>query len=672
MTGNDLSDTTVKEKHASHPVSKKYIINKINYSNFQEIELTARFLQKQYNRDILVKVKPSPCINGRVHLTWQSGEAAETSFEQLKFIALHIPDNERSLYVKAEDFKLEENGFSVFLSDGGDFLAIRSHKRYSSNSCLALLLQNGILFKGFISEFSAKAFVLHLNAEFPYSFSYLNPSSTVTVTVQKGKQLLFSGECRIVRWEGNDQKRLYVVEPINTCIKRFKPKQFRSDRYRPGTAVFSSFHHPLTEKNTELTVFDLSGSGFSVRQKKGSELLFPGLVIPALHIILPGGMKLACSAQVISTRQIEDETKDTEIVHGCSILDMDADHLTKLLSFIHQENDSTSSINSSIDLNELWNFFFESGFIYPEKYSYFLKRKNDIKKTFEKLYIHNSGIGKYFINKKSGSIRGHMAMVRSYENSWLIHHHAAGIQGKGYAGVKVLNQVGSFTNSCHRVPSMHMHYLLCYFRPENKFPVKVFRGIAEKIDDPKSCSLDSFAYFHPQKRFGEVQLDNGWEIIETSHSDLLDFRAYYEQVSGGLLPDAFHLQPDTVEKSTLLEDYKQAGLKRDIKMYTLKLHSAVKALFLADFSNAGLNMSELMNCLKVFITDANTVSSQILEKAYMQILKLWDEEVPILLYPSSYMTEKQLSFDKTYVCSGFSIWKQVINILLTYTKFLRR
>lgn len=649
MTGNDISEATVKDKHASHPVPKKYLINKINYANFQDTVLTAQFLQKQFNRNIILKVKPSPYLNGRVYLSLLSDDAANVSFEQLRFLALYIPDNDRTLYVQAEDFKIEENGFSLLLSDNADFLAVRSHKRYSCSGCSALFLQNGVLFKGSIAEFSTQAFVLHLEAEFPYTFSWLNTDSTATVTVQKEKQLLFSGECRIVRWEGNDRSRRYIVEPINTDIKRFKPKQYRSDRYRPDSTVFASFNHPLTGNTIELALFDLSGSGFSVREKRGSESLFPGLVIPSLYITLPGGMKLTCSAQVISKREPEEENHDAEIIHGCSILDMETDHLTKLLSFVHQEDDSTSFINSSIELNELWNFFFESGFIYPEKYAFLLNRKDEIKKTFEKLYIDNPSIGKHFINKKNGTIQAHMGMVRSYENSWLIHHHAAGIQGNGYAGLKVLNQVGSFTNSCHRIPSMHMHYLMCYFRSENKFPVKVFQGIAEKIDDPKSCSLDSFAYFFPKYRLSEAQLDHGWEIVEASPSDLLDFIAYYGQISDGLLPEAFHIHPDFMGQRTLRDDYKKAELKRDIKLYSLKQRGLMKAVFVADFSNAGLNMSELMNCLKVFITDSVAVSPGILEKALIHMLKLWDEDVPVMLFPSSYMIEKQLPFEKTYV-----------------------
>jgi hypothetical protein len=190
---------------------------------------------------------------------------------------------------------------------------------------------------------------------------------------------------------------------------------------------------------------------------------------------------------------------------------------------------------------------------------------------------------------------------------------------------------------------------MCYFRPDNKFPVKVFQGIAEKIDEPKSCSLDSFAYFFPKYRIGEAQLDDGWEIVEASHSDLLDFIAYYGRISDGLLPEAFHIHPDFMGQQTLLDDYKKAELKREIKLYSLKQCGSVKALFIADFSNAGLNMSELMNCLKVFITDSVAVSPGILEKALIQMLKLWDEDLPVMLFPSSYMIEKQLPFEKTYM-----------------------
>jgi hypothetical protein len=76
-------------------------------------------------------------------------------------------------------------------------------------------------------------------------------------------------------------------------------------------------------------------------------------------------------------------------------------------------------------MDALWNFFFDTGFIYPEKYAFFQANKEAIKKTYERLYSQSPHVARHFICQEKGAILGHMAMVRFYENSWLIHHHAA-------------------------------------------------------------------------------------------------------------------------------------------------------------------------------------------------------------------------------------------------------
>ena len=129
-------------------------------------------------------------------------------------------------------------------------------------------------------------------------------------------------------------------------------------------------------------------------------------------------------------------------------------------------------------MDELWDFLFETGFIYPHKYAFIQKNKDEIKKTYEKLYPQNPHIARHFIYQEKGTIYGHMAMIRFCESAWMIHHHAARKSSAKKAGLIVLDQIGRMINDSHRLYSLHMNYMLCYYRPDNKFPSRVFGGAA--------------------------------------------------------------------------------------------------------------------------------------------------------------------------------------------------
>ena len=173
----------------------------------------------------------------------------------------------------------------------------------------------------------------------------------------------------------------------------------------------------------------------------------------------------------------------------------------QLLNFIHQEKDSHAFVCNPVDTSALWQFFFESGFIYPEKYKDIFAKRDQIRELYEKLYTRSPGIARHFIYQEGNHIQGHMSMLRSYENSWLLHHHAASTEHSQNAGLHVLNQVGSFGNNCHRIKSLHMHYLMCYYREENKFPGVFSVTLLEKLTTRATAPWINgpIFIFHPDK-----------------------------------------------------------------------------------------------------------------------------------------------------------------------------
>ena len=225
-------------------------------------------------------------------------------------------------------------------------------------------------------------------------------------------------------------------------------------------------------------------------------MLFAGLIIPELELHFSHGFSLKCQAQVVyRTCGCTNSEGDDVVLCGLTILNMEMNDQISLLSLLQQVENKDSYIDSAVDMDSLWNFFFDTGFIYPSKYAYFQANKEEIKKTYARLYNQNPCIARHFTYQKNGHILGHMAMVRFYDNAWMIHHHAASKSESMKAGMVVLKQISNYINELHHFSSAHLKYVYCYFRPENKFPNRIFGGFAQQLNDQQGSSTRHLCLF---------------------------------------------------------------------------------------------------------------------------------------------------------------------------------
>jgi hypothetical protein len=336
--------------------------------------------------------------------------------------------------------------------------------------------------------------------------------------------------------------------------------------------------------------------------------------------------------------------------YGVVFLDiLGSDHL-KLLSFLHQYENKNSYVCGELDMDSLWNFFFNSGFIYPEKFIYLKSNKEVIKKTYETIYSKSPNIARHFTLQNNGTITGHLAMIRFYEKAWLIHHHAARKSLSHKAGLIVLNQIGHYSNESHCLYSSHMDYLMCYFRPENKFPNRVFGGAARTIGDRKKCSIESFLYFHHKSKFNKKsEIPWNWSLARSNSKDMKELEEFYYFKSGGLLLNALNIQKDKRNSDCLSKEYKKIGLIRKSSIFSLKKNDNLVAIIMIDISNMGLNLSDLTSSAKVIIIDSETLPKDILNLALSLIaVKFQMKNFPVLIFPTEYAANQPIDFEKTY------------------------
>jgi hypothetical protein len=512
------------------------------------------------------------------------------------------------------------------------------------------LIQNSARFTGELLDFSASSLLVKLNLVPPQSFAWIDPDVPVHLILADDQDICFAAQCQILRTQWGIQSGTCILKPSCTQIRRFKPKRYRGQRMNIQPPPNLIFHHPLTGRLIEMTVKDLSGSGLGVETNRCQDSLVPGMVLRKTQLMFAGGVAFDCRLQVIHSESVEDESPET-VRSGFAILDIPPEQHTRLLSLIYQSNEPNAYINQTIETEALWRFFFDTGFIYPEKYIHIQQRKAQIQSTFEKLYTRHPSFARHFTYQLMGRVLGHMSMLRFYNRSWIIQHHAAKTAESHRAGLIVLEQIGRYINDAHRLYQSQMDYVLCIYRPENKFPSRVFGGAAIAISDPHACSRDTFAYLYLPRPTKSHQRPAGheWRLVPSDSEDLAELTAWYDNHSGGLMMKAFNLTNGDSDIRSLSEEYRAIGFQRERRLFTLRRKGRPVVVFVANRADFGLNMSDLTNCIQVFVVDPQRSSASVIYRALTKILAWYEDAgVPVMVYPYSAAEAIGLPAEKQY------------------------
>ncbi|MBC2716280.1 MAG: PilZ domain-containing protein [Desulfobacteraceae bacterium] len=642
-----------KKLQTDKTVKRKFLVNQLNNINFKDETVCINFQHIHEKQVISFYGSPQPCFGKRLVCLWKDLPNINKLITTYQFLNFVIKDARSIITVDAELRCINHRGACFTLPEKSSQTSARKAKRFPCNNLDVQLIQNSIIFSGKLVEFSS----ISLQVEIEYSpkkpFQWINLKDKVNLIVSNDQETLYSGECTILKASGTSKKRKAVFQPIHETIQRFNPRVYRSIRLAITPSPDIQFNHPFTNKLVNFKVIDLSGSGVSVEDEEKSSVLLPGMIIPAMTLNFANSFNFPCKAQVVYRKAFETDNSLRMIKCGIVFLDMKSEDHIRLLSLLHLTNNKNFYICNDIDMEKLWDFFFKSGFIYPKKYSFIHENKKKIKTTYEKLYTRESNIARHFIWQKKGEILGHMSMLRFYHNTWLIQHLAA-IMSKYQlkVGIEILNQIGAYAYDSHRLFSSHMDYLICYFRPENHFPNHFFGGVAKNIQDPKACSVDTFAYFHYRKSTRiNPELPENWNLDKSEFSDLEDLEYFYEHQSGGLMLDALDLIPDSemTDRHDLSSEYAKIKLKRERRLYSLKHDYTLKAVVMLNISDFAVNMSDLTNCINVFVIDPENLSPEIILSAVSTLSEKYKEKkFPVLLFPADYADTHSLKYEKSY------------------------
>lgn len=627
-------------------ITKKRLIDSLNSVNFRENPIMVNLEHARYGNPLFLRAYPQPCSGDILHCRW--AEPCPANIAECYTARNFMVDRGLDLLiVDAQSAEISDAGITFILPEDCRGLRLRRARRYASEGVQVTLMQDSATFSGILDDFTALSFRVLVSIQPPQTFEWINEKASLYVVFSDKSTILYTGECRIIRQTESKRERALVLEPLSGEETKLRRDRLNSDGRllvpRPSVA----FNHPLARKRMSLEVEEISPCWFSAIEYYESAALFPGLVIPQVELEVAPGFSVTCRAQVSSGDVREGDGQQT-VKWWIVVLDMGIEDQGKLFALLQRAQHQTSHACGKVDLEDLLTFFFETGFVYPKKYATLHMYKERLRDTYKKLYLTNPAIARHFIELDKGVIKAHLSMVRFYENTWVLHHHAA--IGQNGAGLKVLNQARDYVNDYRCLYSSHMDYLTCYFRPNNRFPNRVFGGFAKALSNPKHCSTDSFAYlnFHFKTHSGE-EGEKGWKLDVAKAEELTELSSFYDYISGGLMIKALDLGSDMRDVDTLSDEYEKLGLKREKHLLSLRKDGKLKAVALAVVSDTGLNLSNLTNCVHVFIMDGEDLPVNVLYR-HLSLLSphYTEEEIPVLLYPLSYVENQSISYEKVY------------------------
>lgn len=624
------------------------IINDLNYIHFRGGTISISLRRPEHGDIILLSARPEPCLDANLVCVWQT-DVQNMRLESCTFEWLFVNDGDSFVLVPCKITGINEKFISMCIIDKGLLLERRKIKRHPGNQTGVELVQDGFVARGILLDFNAKGFRVRVEPDPSCSFNWLNPENYCRVDLMNGTRMILTCTCTVLRQSETDRSREIVVWPDARSINRFPKKEIRPGRHHLNPSPKVVFEHPLSGMTINRAAADISYSGLAIYEPVENAVLLPGMMIPALVIGFPGGLKLKCAAQVISCREINGNT----VKCGLAFLDMDIPTYGRLTQLISNVEDPCNNISGDLDLDALWEFFFHTGFIYPKKYKLVKSYIDKFKTVYKKLYRDTPEIAVHYTYEKNGQVLAHVSMLRSYEKAWMLHHHAARVTSRRM-GIGILRLMVNYVNGIYRLPTPGMRYVMCYFRPDNHFPEMVYGKFAREHNDLRGCSLDLFAYL-TFKITAPRTLPGGWVVRTSTPEDVRELGEFYRTTSGGplsegggLLMDAFGLREPGANHG-VIQRYHALGFERNICLYSLLNEDGLKAVFIVNQADLGMNLSELLNSVKVVVLEQEGIDWETISAAINHFTGAYQmDTIPVMVYPFEYAAENKVPYEKQY------------------------
>ncbi len=411
---------------------------------------------------------------------------------------------------------------------------------------------------------------------------------------------------------------LYVIQFTSPSLEKKEdpPRQATTDHFKLDIYV-KAFHPVLTDHVIYSKVSTISKADFSITLENIEAPIIPRMILDKCQIQLPFKKELNISIKILSVIKTKNEQGEFRYIITSQFLNRNL----ILLNFINQifqlGVDLRLSHLKEEELEKLWCFFFQVGFIYTEKRKQLEPYTQDILSTYEKIVKSNTPIFRSILLKKQGHIIGHCCSVLFFDRSWLMQHAASLNQTNENVIQTVMHGILNHLVDDAKSKLTDGQYLFAHYRPNNVFVSIIYEEPAFVINDLNKCGIHEYI-FCLRKTYASS--DHSFFDHSSNHS-ILVYEAKEEDffcLENLLISQGYHhhilmegLNAENLYDLSVQKEYKRIGLYRYRRiLIATSLKTGDKAFAVCNYCSPGISLSELTNSFKLYFSNTGSIENQ--------------------------------------------------------------
>lgn len=365
------------------------------------------------------------------------------------------------------------------------------------------------------------------------------------------------------------------------------------------------FVHPVLGQKFTFPIRDLSIRGLAFDCDYVRHLLWKGFLLRECEIELGEEAQPVGSVEVRSLTLRADDNGGQGKTCGVEFFDL-APQTEKWISGYIFKKSNPHIVQLAVEkIENLWQLFAKSGFLYPSKAAYLKKIKAEVNETWKTLLSEEVEFFKQIVFREGEEELGTASAVLAYENSWLFQHLAT----TGHP-VKLIPKYVILGLAQFLMEHREIKYLITYFRKENSFPRKIYSGFLETYPLEEQLRFTKYNFLSlglGARGRGRTEIEfpvrlrsRGILIEHAAESDREIVENCFRKACHPLLIRSRSLHGDSLELPETSGMYKSKGLVRERFCLVAREGGELAAFALLENASPGINLSGLLNTFSVW------------------------------------------------------------------------
>ncbi len=367
-----------------------------------------------------------------------------------------------------------------------------------------------------------------------------------------------------------------------------------SNRFRPraSRSISITLQSPFGGEPFTTDVLDINAWGVSFPLDYRRQVLPVGTVIHKMTLRFAGGSEVKVEGRVRNLVPFATNPDGATTTYKCGV-QLTALSLQERVriadAILHMGSPGVESA-SGLSFDAIWGVLQSTGFLYPEKLEKLTPVLPEIRNTISALLEKDHHLFKTVVFKRGEQIQGHLSAARIYRRTWVVQHLAAMKGGKALFAARLMNL--GLSEYLEQIPEME--WLKIFFRPNNKWPARVFGTFAKRVGEPTFSDLRTFDYWSaPTAEKGRAGA--GVEVRDAVTDDFAAVEAHFVERNQTVLLRANDLTRSRIPLLELRMLYEEVGLHRGRHVLVAERAGKGVGFALLEVAPLGLNLSELTN-----------------------------------------------------------------------------